>query len=387
MTKRAGTFATGLVLLLASAHFIHDVFTAFLAPLLPLIIDKLGLTLFQASTLAVLTQVPSFFNPFLGSFIDRSRLHRLFVAIGPGGSGTLMCLMGLAPSYSVLAVILLTAGLSVSVLHVSAPVLIHQVAGGNVGRGMSLFMVAGELARTVGPLIAVQVVSWYGLEGLWRMIPLALASSLVLWWKLGRVEVAPPKKPPVHIFGVWSSMRRLLIGITGILMARAFMAGALTTFLPTFLYGEGQSLWRANISLSLLELAGAAGALTSGTLSDYVGRRRVLAVSVAASPPLMLLFLQTEGLAQLAVLALLGVTMLSTAPVIMAMVLENAGDNPAAANGTYFMIGFAARAMILLVVGALGDSIGLRAAYYWCAGFATLGLPFVLLLPKSRSRM
>ncbi len=51
------------------------------------------------------------------------------------------------------------------------------------------------------------------------------------------------------------------------------------------------------------------------------------------------------------------------------------------------MISFAARAMILLVVGALGDSIGLRAAFYWCAGFATLGLPFVLLLPKSPSRL
>ena len=36
----------------------------------------------------------------------------------------------------VLAVILLTAGLSVSTLHVSAPVLIHQVSGGNVGRGV-----------------------------------------------------------------------------------------------------------------------------------------------------------------------------------------------------------------------------------------------------------
>ena len=82
-----------------------------------------------------------------------------------------------------------------------------------------------------------------------------------------------------------------------------------------------------------------------------------------------------------------GITMLSTAPVIMAVVLENAGDNLAAANGTYFMISFAARAMILLVVGALGDSIGLRAAFYWCAGFAMLGLPFVLLLPKSRSRL
>lgn len=386
MTQRSATFATGLVVLLASAHFVHDIFTAFLAPLLPLIIDELDLSLFEASTLAVLTQVPSFFNPFLGSFVDRSRLHRLFVAIGPGGSGTLMCLIGLAPSYGVLAVILLTAGLSVSILHVSAPVLIHRVSAGNVGRGMSLFMVAGELARTVGPLVAVQVVSWYGMEGLWRLIPIAVASSLLLWWKLGSIDVERTNKPQLHLFGVWSAMRRVLTGVSGILISRAFMAGALTTLLPTFLYGEGHSLWRANVSLAVVELAGAAGALASGTLSDRIGRRRVLAVAIAASPPLMLIFLRTGGMLQLAVLALLGIAMLSTAPVLMAVVLENSGDNPAAANGTYFMLGFAARAGILLVVGALGDSFGLRTAYYWCAGFAVLGLPFLWLLPKSVTR-
>ncbi len=44
---------------------------------------------------------------------------------------------------------------------------------------------------------------------------------------------------------------------------------------------------------------------------------------------------------------------------------------------------FAARAVILLTVGWLGDTVGLRTAYMWCGGFALLGLPFVFLLPKS----
>ena len=197
MTNRPGRFAARLVLLLAGAHFIHDVFTAFLAPVLPLLIEKLDLTLFEAGTLAVLTQIPSFFNPVLGSWIDRTHRHRLFVALGPAGSGTLMCLMGLAPSYGALAILLLTAGISVSGLHVSAPVLIRQVAGDRVGRGMSFFMVGGELARTVGPLIAVQLVATWGLEGFWRAIPVALASSTLLWWKLGQVDIERPKRPPI----------------------------------------------------------------------------------------------------------------------------------------------------------------------------------------------
>ena len=240
MTPTPGRFATGLVFLLASAHFVHDVFTAFLAPILPLLIEKLNLTLFQAGSLAVMTQIPSFFNPLLGSWVDRNNRHRLFVAIGPAGSGTMMCLLGVAPSYAAIAILLLTAGVSVACLHVSAPVMIQRVAAvmiqrvaadrvGRVGRGMSFFMVAGELARTVGPLVAVQLVATWGLAGLWRAIPVALASSALLWWRLGEDDVKRPQKTPLHLFAVWSQMRGVLAGVTGILISRAFMAGALTT--------------------------------------------------------------------------------------------------------------------------------------------------------------
>jgi len=99
-------------------------------------------------------------------------------------------------------------------------------------------------------------------------------------------------------------------------------------------------------------------------------------------PPLLVLFLNVGGPLRLGVLALLGIAMLSTAPVLMAVVLENAGDNPAAANGTYFMISFAARAVVLLAVGALADAVGLRAAFLCCAAFGVLGIPFVLMLPR-----
>jgi FSR family fosmidomycin resistance protein-like MFS transporter len=83
------------------------------------------------------------------------------------------------------------------------------------------------------------------------------------------------------------------------------------------------------------------------------------------------------------VLGALGLFTLSTAPVLMALMLEHAGDNAAAANGTYMMISFAARALIILGVGAMGDALGLHTTYVWCAGLGLLGLPFVLALPRS----
>jgi FSR family fosmidomycin resistance protein-like MFS transporter len=181
-------------------------------------------------------------------------------------------------------------------------------------------------------------------------------------------------------------MRTIILGVAGILMARAFLVGGLTTFLPTYLYDEGRgtSFWMANVSLSVLELAGAAGAFSAGTLSDRWGRRRVLLAALALAPPLMLLFLATGGVVRLLVLVALGLVTFATTPVLMAVMLENSGDDPTAANGTFMMISFALRALIILAVGAAGDVLGLHATYLLCAAMAALGLPFLLLLPASR---
>ena len=59
---------------------------------------------------------------------------------------------------------------------------IIQGARGCGNSGILLF--AGELARTVGPLVAVQLAASFGVGGLWRVIPVAIASSLLLGWRI-----------------------------------------------------------------------------------------------------------------------------------------------------------------------------------------------------------
>ena len=375
-------FRTGLVAPIAAAHFLHDIFTSLLAPLLPLLIENLGLSLLLASSLPVAIQLPSIFNPLLGVIVDRKHWHRRLLVLAPGTTGVLLCLIGLAPSYAVLLCLLLTAGCSVAAIHVAGPVLIHRFSGPSVGRGMSFFMVGGELARTVGPLVAVQAVSSLGLRGIWQIAPVAAASSLLLAWRIPPVAVPTDRDPPLALTALWKRMRGVFTAVIGILLARAFMVGALTTFLPTYIYGKGQGLWIANISLSVLELGGVLGALLSGTLSDRLGRRRVLLAAVLLSPVLMLVFLWTGGALRLAVLAGLGLVTLSTTPVLLALVIERSGTNPAAATGTFMMISFALRSLITLAVGAAGDLWGLDATYLACAVLAILGLPFVLRLPR-----
>jgi FSR family fosmidomycin resistance protein-like MFS transporter len=182
-------------------------------------------------------------------------------------------------------------------------------------------------------------------------------------------------------------MRPVMLPLAGIVLARSFMTAALTTYLPTFLSSEGAGLWSAGASLSLLEAAGVVGALLGGTLSDRLGRRWVLFISLLVTPLLMFAFLGLSGSARLPLLVPLGLTALCTGPVLLALVLESFPGNRALANGTYLGLSFLIRTGAVVVFGALGDAFGLRPAYTVSAFIPLLGLPLLLLLPERRRQV
>lgn len=92
--------------------------------------------------------------------------------------------MGFAPSYFVLAAILFVIGVSVAAFHALVPTMIAEVSRQKVNLGMGLFMTGGELARTLGPLLAVWAISTWTLDGFFRIVVLDWAASLVLYIRL-----------------------------------------------------------------------------------------------------------------------------------------------------------------------------------------------------------
>jgi FSR family fosmidomycin resistance protein-like MFS transporter len=161
------------------------------------------------------------------------------------------------------------------------------------------------------------------------------------------------------------------------------MITALAVYLPTFMSMEGASLWVAGISLSILELAGVVGALTGGTLSDRLGRKTVLILASIGSSALMILFLGAEGWLLIPILLALGFTTLSTGPVMLAIVQEHLPNNRATANGLYISMAFLSRSLAALVLGFMGDRLGLQTTYLWATVISLLVIPMIFLLPKS----
>jgi FSR family fosmidomycin resistance protein-like MFS transporter len=377
-------FQTDRVLTISVGHAVHDTYTAFLAPLLPVFITNLSLSKTEAGLLTVFMQVPSLFQPLIGHLADRASL-RYFVILAPAVTAVMMSLLGVAPIYAVLALLLVVVGASSASLHAVGPVMAGNLSGRSLGRGMGFWMVGGELGRTLGPIVIVSAIRLLTLEGTpWLMIGGLLASA-ILYVRLKDV----PGRPPNAGQGLpWRqalrSMGPLLFPLAGIIVARSFMNAALTTYLPTFMSEEGADLWLAGASLSVLEAAGVVGALLGGTMSDRLGRQQVLFISMLVTPLFMFVFLATKGWGQFPLLLVLGFTSLSVTPVVMALVQESFPENRALANGVYMALSFVLRSGVVLVLGALGDLFGLRTAFTASAVITLLGLPLIFLLPGKR---
>ena len=372
-------FQTGEVSTISFAHFINDVYTAQIAPLLPVLIDKLSISLTAAGGLSSLVQLPALINPFIGHMADKVSL-RWFVILAPAITGTLISFIGTASTPLELALILFVAGISGASFHAPAPAMIARISGKQVGKGMSFFMASGELARTVGPLLAVWAVSYWTLEGTWRLAILGWASSILLYWRLRNVPARPDNQADVRT--LIPSLRTVFLPLGLIIFFRNFLNVSLTTYLPTYMSVQGASLLIAGAALSVLEVAGVAGALLSGTLSDKIGRKPILIVATIGAAAMMLFFLNVEGWILVPILLVMGFAALSTTPILLAIVQENAPNNRALANGLFISIAFLIRPISLLVIGYLGDMLGLQNAFLISAGISLLALVPIIFIPQ-----
>jgi FSR family fosmidomycin resistance protein-like MFS transporter len=177
-----------------------------------------------------------------------------------------------------------------------------------------------------------------------------------------------------------AAMRSTMMVLAALNIVRSMMAMSVTVFLPLFLTEEGANVWVAGAALSIVEAAGIAGALAGGWVSDQVGRRAVLIFGHIAAPSALLLFLAADGVVRIALLPVIGFTLLALPPVFMALVQERFSESRALANGVYLSINFAVRSVAAIAFGIVGDAFGLSAAMQ-VAAFATFGgLPLIWVL-------
>ena len=331
--------------------------------------------------------IPSLFSVLVGWLGDRFSV-RYLVIFTPAITATLITLSGVMPGYATLIILLFAAGMSGAAFHAPAPAMVARLSGRQLGKGMGFFMAAGELGRSLGPLLVAFALTEWGLEGIWRVMIFGWLASGILFFRLRRIPARSRKT--LNLRSVLPHMRRVFIPLLGVMMLRGMFSSSLSFYLVYFLNQDlGMEHANAALMLALYELAGVGGALTGGMLSDRIGRRRTVFIATSVGAALQVVFLLVINFRlEWIPLALipLGFVSLSVTPVLQAVVQDQFPENRATASGLFILYAFLTRSFNALALGLIGERLGLEAAFTIAIFASLMALPLILRLPGSPRR-
>lgn len=370
-----------IALVIATAHALNDAYASFIPPLLPRIMSDLGLSIALAVTLSVAFSISSALpQPLFGYLADR-RGRRMLAVLGPVLSGVFVTSIGLANSFWVLVVFLVVAGIGSAAFHppgASYAVRVSEGKGG--GARYSIFSFGGTLGFAIGPLVAVGLVQWRGMQGLWfALIPLLLLSPVIfLGLPSGRVEAEANTRPPPAPRTVLRLLKGPLGLIFGISATMAFVQRMFLTMEPIIVAESGGSETLGAVVLTVYLGAQAFGTVTGGLLADRMDRRKLLVRLCALALPAysLAVWLEPGGALGFIAAACAGFLGMATLPPIVVMAQEILPTGTSVSSGIVMGLAWATGSLGVLVTGALADVLGPRAATLACMPVVLLAVAF-----------
>jgi FSR family fosmidomycin resistance protein-like MFS transporter len=344
----------------ASTHFVVDAYGNMYAPLLPILIPQLGLSLKTVGVLAMCYQLASSVSQLgFGALADRWR-PRVLLMGGPLLSVLVLSALGSASSVPMLAALLLVGGLGGAAFHPPAAALVHAVSGTRKGLAMSTHISGGSLGFSLAPLVFAPAIVALGPTWAWFV---ALPGFLCLSYTLRlmrRVEI-----PRHHERQGWTHLRPYAKPLTLlylIVVLRTLTANSLSVFLPVLLTRQGMGVSEASAAVSFYLFVSTVGGFLGGPLADAYGPRRVIMWTLVAAVPFLLVGQLATGWTLTLLVSAGGFLLQSTLPINVTFGQQIAPVS--AATVSSLMMGFAwgVGSLLAPVVGLLGDTWGLDVA-------------------------
>ena len=363
---------------MACVHLVVDGYGNIFAPLLPLLIPRLDLSLAAAGTLTMLFQLAASVAQIgFGHVADRWR-PRLLVMVGPVVAVTVLSFVGAARTPLELGAILVVGGLGGAAFHPPAAALAHRLGGARPGFTMSVYITGGTLGFSLGPLLFAPFAERFGLA--WTPL-LALPGLAVVAFFLRRVPPIPVHTGGGGGFAALRPYARPLALLYLIVVLRTLAAISFATFLPVMLTRRGLSLAASATAVAVYLFSSGVGGFFGGPAADRFGPRTVIALSLILAAPFLFVAPTLEGAPFLIVLALGGFFLQSTLPVNVTFGQSIAPVS--AATVSSLMMGFAwgTGGLSVPLVGLVADRIGIEptlrglALVPIAAAFCALPLP------------
>ncbi|MCX6700263.1 MAG: MFS transporter [Methanomicrobiales archaeon] len=351
------------ILWLSAAHVITDLYLPVVTAIIPLLISTYGFSYFLAGMLVTIYNVTSsMMQPVFGWISDQYGIV-IHIAACLLISSVFISAMGLSGDIYLLLLFAALAALGHAAFHPNAFSIVNRLCTPeNRGKITSFFVVGGNLGYAVGPLLAAAIIFYFGLSGLPLLVIPALLMAVMLWKSfpvknvMTRVTIKKSGEPlPLATY-------RPIIPLFSASTLRAWTIFCALAFFPSFLMSRGLDLISADILISAMLLAGVAGQLAGGYLSDIFGRKEYIIAGSVLAIPSFYGFILTSGIISVFSLLVFGFALWSGFAVTVAIAHEMLPGKVAFTSGLMLGASLGVGGIGVAIFGFLADRYSLAAA-------------------------
>jgi MFS transporter, FSR family, fosmidomycin resistance protein len=386
-----------ILYIIGICHLLNDTLQSVVPAMFPILEKSMGLTFTQLGLIAFsLNMISSVMQPVVGWYSDKKPMP---YALPIGLSSSLLGILGiaLAPSFWTIIISVIFIGFGSAVFHPEGSRVAYMAAGNRRGLAQSIYQVGGNSGQALAPVITALVLVPLGQFGaIWFTLVAALAVYFLIniaRWYAGRlaeaasqVQKKPVKKQNLdHTYS--RAIKIALVVLVFLVFARSWYGSAISNFYTFYVIDTyGVSIARAQWYLFTFLFMGAVGTFLGGPLADRFGKRNVILLSMLLASPLALALPFVGPYVAYAVLALLGVILMSSFSVTVVYAQELLPGKIGTMSGLIVGLAFGMGAIGSVALGTIIDSLGLTFTMIAVAFLPLLGL-LTWLLPTDQKLM
>jgi len=152
------------------SHFVIDLYPAFIVGIIPLIVLKFNLSIFQVSVMSAITLIAnSLTQPLFGFLSDKNGMKN-YMTYGVLAAAVFLSLSAVVPNYYIILILLFLGNIGVSAFHPPSAAIGAQYQGKKKGFWNSIISLGGNAGYAVGSLFFILIIDKVGI----KYSPLAL---------------------------------------------------------------------------------------------------------------------------------------------------------------------------------------------------------------------
>ncbi|CDE42836.1 fsr [Clostridium sp. CAG:768] len=350
---------------LSGAHFINDIYTGVLNPIMPFIAAKIGISMAIATIILTISHIfSSLLQPLFGFFADNI-VKRSFIFWGLILSSIFIPLSALAHNPFILVLFIIFGSIGSSLFHPQALGFASKFAQkDSAGKSMAVFVAMGTLGYSMGPVVSSAITQFLGMPKMPLMTFLGIVWALIMFSFVPKLSLS---EKVINKINFKTAFKRILTNrklniLNVIAMLKTMIMSACFILLPFLWKNMGYKPFYIGMALFMFIFAGGIGSLISGHIEKNIGAANVFYISMISTFPLMILFILTcssHPTLSLGIFVIMGfITMMAT-PVTMVMAQNVIPEYKSIISGFIngFSWGIVAIAMSLL--GFIAEKFGI----------------------------